>query len=112
LAITKERRRMFPSEMVILMAIEATRDSSKKLPSTVGTGEYISRLYDSLVRRGYLKKNSLRGYQLTLEGRESLFEFLLENKARLKEMVKALQQLGVEASEEIDKLAREVLEVK
>ncbi len=104
---------MFPSEMIILMAIEVARNSSKKLldPASV-TGEYITHLYHSLVERGYLKKSSLSGYQLTQEGRESLFEFLLENKARVREMTEALRQLGVEASEEIDKLAREVLEVK
>lgn len=101
------------SEMVILMATEVARNSSKKLLNPVGTtSKDTSSLFDSLVRRGYLKKNSLRGYQLTSEGREFLFEFLLEDKTRVKMMTKALQQLGVEASEEIDKLAREVLEVK
>lgn len=105
---------MFPSEMAILMAIEVARDSGKKLlthPMDV-TGEYISSLYASLVRRGYLKKNILGGYRLTWEGRAALFEFLLENKTRVKEMTKTLQQLGIEASEEIDKLTAEVLEVK
>ena len=104
---------MLPSEMVILMAIEVARSSSKKLldPASA-TGEYVTHLYDSLVERGYLKKNSLRRYQLTPEGRESLFEFLLENKTRAREMIKALRQMGVEAEEEIDRLTREVLEVK
>ena len=105
---------MFPSEMTILMAIEVARDSGRKLltqPMDV-TGEYISCLYASLVKRGYLKKNILGGYRLTSEGRETLFEFLLENKTRVKEMTKILQQLGVEAGEEIDELVREVLEVK
>ena len=104
---------MLPGEMVILMAIEVARDSGKKLLNPAGvTDEYISCLYDSLVRRGYLKKNGLRVYQLTSEGRESLFEFLLENRTRVKEITKTLQRLGVEASAEIDKLTREVLEVK
>ena len=104
---------MLPGEMVILMAIEVARSSSKKLldPASV-TGEYITSLYDSLVERGYLKKNSLRGYRLTPQGRESLFEFLLENQARVKDMIKMLQQLGIEASEEIDELVEEVLAVK
>lgn len=102
-----------PGEMVILMAIEVARSSSKKLldPASA-TGEYVTHLYDSLVERGYLKKNSFRGYRLTPEGRESLFEFLLENKTRAREMIKALRQMGVEAEEEIDRLNREVLEVK
>ena len=104
---------MFPSEMVILMAIELSRDSDKNLLKPMGVaGEYVSNLYDSLVRRGYLKKNSLRGYHLTSEGRESLFEFLLENKTKVNDMIKTLQRLGIEASEEMDELTREVLEVK
>jgi len=109
----QRRRRMLPGEMVILMAIEVARSSSKKLLDPAGvTGEYITHLYDSLVERGYLKKNSLRGYRLTPEGRESLFEFLLENKTRAREMTQALRQMGVEAEEEIERLTREVLEVK
>ena len=42
---------MFPSEMVILMAIAVNKDTGKKLltrPMDV-TGEYIGYLYDSLV---------------------------------------------------------------
>ena len=91
---------MFPSEMVILMAIAVARDSSKKLltrPMDV-TGEYIGYLNDSLVRRGYLKENSSRGYRLTSKGRETLFEFLRENKTRVKDAIKTLQQLGNEIS--------------
>jgi len=104
---------MFPGEMVILLAIEVARNSTKKLLNPAGVSDkYIGSLYDSLVKRGYLRKSGFRGYQLTSEGRESLFEFLLENKTGVKEVTKALHQLGVEASEEIDKLAMEVLEVK
>ena len=105
---------MFPSEMVILMAIAVARDSGKKLltrPMDV-TGEYIGYLYDSLVRRGYLKENGSRGYQLTSLGRETLFEFLHENKARVKDAIKTLQQLGIEISQEIDKREKEAIEVK
>ena len=105
---------MFPGEMVILLAIEVAGGSSKKLlaRSTDVGGEHVSCLCASLVRRGYLKKNILGGYRLTPEGREALFEFLLENKTRVREMTKVLQQLGVEAKEEISTLTREVLEVK
>jgi len=108
-----KEKRMFPSEMIILMAIEVSRDSGKKLlthPMGV-TGEYISSLYDSLIRRGYLKKPSFKGYQLTLKGREALFEFLLENKTRVKDTIETLQQLGIESSQEIDELVKEVIEV-
>ena len=105
---------MFPSEMVILMAIAVTGDSDKKLlsrPMDV-TGEYITYLYNSLVRRGYLKGNSLRGYQLTLKGREALFEFLCKNETRVKDTVKTLQQLGIEIGQGIDKVRREAIKVK
>ena len=102
---------MFPREMVVLMAIEASRDFSKKLltrPTGV-TQEYIDNLYDSLVSRGYLQGNRSRGYQLTLQGREALFEFLLENRTKVKDAIKALQQLGIESSQEIDELVKEAI---
>ena len=105
---------MLPSEMVILMAIVVTRDSSKTLlsrPMDV-TGEYIGYLYDSLVRRGYLEGNGSGGYQLTLKGRETLVEFLRQNKIKINDTIKTLQQLGIEKSQEIDKLAKEAIEVK
>ena len=103
---------MFPTEMVILMAIAVARDSSKKLltqPMDV-TGEYIGYLYDSLVRRGYLKGNRLRGYQLTSKGGEALVEFLHQNRSRLKDTIKTLEQLGIESSQEINKLEKETTE--
>jgi len=114
----KRRGRMFPSEMVILMAITVARDSGNKLltrPTDV-VSEYIGYLYDSLVRRGYLKRNSLGGYQLTSKGRETLFEFLHQNKTRVRDTVNRLKQLGIEISQEqeqkIDKLGKEAMEVK
>jgi len=110
------RIKMFPSEMVILMAIAVNKDAGKKLlnrPMDV-TGEYIGYLYDSLVKRGYLKENSSRGYQLTTKGREALFEFLHKNKTRVKDTIRRLQQLGIDISQEIeiDKLEKEVVRVK
>ncbi len=105
---------MFPSEMVILMAIAGAGDFGKKLltrPMDV-TGEYIGYLYDSLVRRGYLVGNSSRGYQLTSKGSEALFEFLHANKTRIKDTTRTLQQLGIEISQEIGKLEKEAIEVK
>ncbi len=105
---------MFPSEMVILIAIAGTRDHGRTLqtrPVDV-TGEYIGYLYDSLVKRGYLVGNSSRGYQLTSKGRESLFKFLHENKTRVKDAIKTLQQMGIEISQDIDKLEMEVIQVR
>ena len=105
---------MFPSEMTILMAIAATRDSGKRLltrPMDV-VGEYIGYLYDSLVSRGYLKRDSSREYQLTSKGREALFEFLYKNKTGAKDTIKTLQQLGIEINQEVDKLEKEAIKVK
>ncbi len=105
---------MFPSEMVILMAIAVTGDRGKELltrPMDV-TGEYVGYLYDSLVRRGYLKGNKSRGYALTPMGRETLFEFLRENKNRTKETINALQRLGIKVGRGIDKLEKEAIGVR
>ncbi len=99
---------MFPSEMVILMAIAVDKDDGKKLltrPMDVA-GEYIGYLYDSLVRRGYIKSGRLRGYQLTSKGTEVLLEFLHENEARAKDTIKRLQQLGIESSQKMDRLVK------
>ena len=108
---------MFPSEMVILMAITINKDTGKKLvtrPMDV-TGEYIGYLYDSLVNRGYLKGNRARGYQLTSLGRKALSEFLHKNEARARETLKGLKLLGIEISPEqerrIEKLEKEALGV-
>ena len=105
---------MFPSEMVILMAIAVTGDHGKKLltrPMDV-TGEYVGYLYDSLVRRGYLKGNKSRGYVLTSMGRETLFEFLRENKNRTKETINALQRLSIKVGQDVNKLEKEAIGVR
>jgi len=107
-------RKMFPSEMAILMAIAATKDAGEKLlahPMDV-VGKYIGYLYDSLVTRGYLKKGSSGGYQLTPRGREALFEFLYMNKVKVKDAITALQRLGIEINVEVDNLEKEVIKVK
>lgn len=109
---------MFPSEMVILMAIAANRNTGKKLlnrPMDV-TGEYIGYLYDSLVNRGYLKGHRSTGYQLTAIGRKALVVFLHKNETMAKDVVKRLHLLGIEISpaqeQKINKLEREAIKVK
>ena len=104
---------MFPSEMVLLMAIEVSRDSGRKLLTLPpdGRGEYISSLYDSLVRRGHIKGSRTSGYRLTLKGMEALFEFLLENETRVKDTVGMLQRLGIKSGREIDELMKEAIGV-
>ena len=104
---------MFPSEMVLLMAIEVSRDSGRKLLTLPpdGRGEYISSLYDSLARRGHIKGSRTSGYRLTLKGMEALFEFLLENETRVKDTIRTVQRLGIEPSQEIGKLVKEAIGV-
>ena len=96
---------MLPGETVILMAIAANKDASKELltrPVDV-TGEYIGYLYHSLIRRGYIRGGSLRGYQLTSMGRQALLAFLDKNENRTKEVTKRLRQLGIECGQEINR---------
>lgn len=107
-------KEIFPSELVILMAIALASDSGKTLltrPMDI-TGEYVSYLYNSLVSRGYIEGNSSRGYQFTSKGRETLFEFLRTNRARLGDAVKTLQQLRIEVNHETGKFKKEAIEVK
>ena len=65
---------MFPNEMVILLDIAKNKESGKQLvnrPMDV-ISAYIGYLCDSLVRRGYIKGNRTKGYQLTSMGRGAL----------------------------------------
>ena len=108
---------MFPSEMVILMAIAINKDAGKKLlnrPTDV-TGEYIGYLYNSLVNRGYLKGNKATGYKLTSAGDEALLEFLHKNETRAKDTLQRLKQLGIEISQEqerkVNNLRREAMKI-
>jgi len=108
---------MFPSEMVILMAIAVGKDAGKELltrPMDV-TGEYIGYLYNSLVSRDYLKRSNLNGYRLTSKGREILLAFLQKNETRTADTLRRLQQLGIDIGQEteqkINKLEREAIKV-
>ena len=106
---------MFPSEMVILMEIVEAGEFGRRLinnPMDI-TGEYIGYLYNSLVRRGYLKGNNSKGYQLTPQGREAVLEFLHNNnKTNVKDRIKTLQRLRIEISQEIDNLETKAVAVK
>jgi len=105
---------MFPSEMIILMAIAVASNSNGKLliGSMDVTGEYIGYLYNSLVTRGYLKKNKSRGYKLTPRGRQTLSEFLQANVSKAKDIIRTLQQLGIGSNQEIEQLRREAIRVR
>lgn len=73
--------------------------------------EYIGYLYDSLVKRGYIKGNGSKGYRLTSKGMETLVGVLHGNKTRVKDILSMLQQLEIEISQGIDKLEEEVIKV-
>ncbi len=106
---------MFPGEIIILMAIVVTKDAGKRLltrPMDI-TGEYIGYLYNSLVKRGFLRGNSSTGYQLTAKGRDALFEFLRENRTIAKNIIGSLQQLCIGiSSQEIGEIEKKPIEVK
>ena len=67
---------MFPSEIVILMAIEEADkpDIQKLAHATDIKGIYLRYLCDSLIRRGYLSGNDSREYRVTSKGKEAILE--------------------------------------
>ena len=108
---------MLPSEMIILMAIVVNKKMGKTLltrPMDI-TGEYVGYLYNSLVNRGYLRHKRSAIYELTPVGREAIFDFIKQNRARSRDVVKRLHLLGIEISREqakkIDKLEEEAIKV-
>ena len=85
---------MFPSEMVILLDIARNKDSGKQLvnrPMDV-INVYICYLCDSLVRRGYIKGNRTKGYELTSMG-WGILGVRGKNKTRVKETGEKPEQL-------------------
>lgn len=93
---------MLPSEMIILMATVVNAKNGNRLltrPMDI-TSEYIGYLYNSLVNRGYLKRRSPTGYQLTVIGREAILEFIRKNRTRTRDVITRLKALGIEISPE------------
>ena len=104
---------MFPSEVAVLMAIVSTRDCGRKLltrPTDV-VGDYIGYLCDSLVEYGYLKRDGSKEYQVTPQGKKVLLEFLYQNKTKVEDAVRTLQQLGIKINQKVDKLEKETVKV-
>ncbi len=96
---------MLPSEMTKLMALSASSGSDNKLLRSPGgvAGEYVGRLYDSLVRQGYLVEAGPSGYRFTEMGREAFLEFMQQNRTRMRHVVGSLQGLGIEIGPEMNK---------
>ena len=70
---------MLPSEMVILMSIALSENAGETLinRSIDAMSEYIDKLYESLIKRGYMARNSSNGYKLTPKGGEILLKIKL-----------------------------------
>ncbi len=77
---------MFPSEIAILIAIEEVEELTiEKLTHVTDiTGVALRYLCNSLVRRGYLERNNLRGYRITFKGKEAISQTLCEMKLGLR----------------------------
>lgn len=102
---------MFPSEMVILMSIALSDDAGRILigrPMDV-LNEYIGNLYESLIKRGFIRDNGSKGYKLTSKGNETLLTFLNENRTKAEDIIEALQQLGIESNYRLGELGKEVV---
>jgi hypothetical protein len=103
---------MFPSEVVILLAMaEAGGLGRETLKSPAGDmpDEYAGHLYRSLVRRGYLKRSSSSGYQLTSRGGEALIKFLCQNETKVRQTISALERLRIMIGQKKGKVREEVL---
>jgi len=97
---------MFPSEMVVLMAMASTGQSLSKLLGRPGNvpSDYVDYLYKSLIRRGYLNENNSESYKLTVKGRLAIYNFLRQNETKVQNLAEALQNLGIETGDWIGKI--------
>ena len=96
---------MFPKEMVILMALAAARASQGQAYVAADTsGTYVSHLYHSLVRRGYLTEDPSGDYRLTPMGKVAVRELLQRNENRGEDLVSVLRRLRIEVGEETRQL--------
>jgi len=111
-----EGGRVFPSEMIILLAIAASCSSLDSLRRwRDNEGEYIGNLRDSLVQRNYLRKVIFNKYQLTPMGQYALTDFLRKNKIIEEVIITRLQQFGIDArrkqEQTVGKLKKERIKV-
>jgi hypothetical protein len=89
---------MFPSEMVVLMAIATTSKvygNSDSHPADKAT-DYTSQLYESLIQRGYLQEAGAQRYRLTNKGRVVVRDFLRDNKTKVRDIMRTLKDLGID----------------
>ncbi|MGD9143715.1 MAG: hypothetical protein PVG61_07710 [Dehalococcoidia bacterium] len=93
---------MLPGEMVILIAVTMNKHTGRKLSSGPLdiTSEYIGFLYNSLVKRGYIKGHPTTGFRLTALGEEVIRTFVRKNRSKDLDIVERLRLLGIELSPE------------
>jgi len=89
---------MFPSEMVVLMAIATTSQAYGKSDFRPAdkAKDYTHHLYESLVQRGYLREDGVHRYRLTVKGRVVVRDFLHDNKTKARDIISTLKELGIE----------------
>ena len=100
---------MLPSEMEIILAIALNKSVGKKLANSSMDviSEYFINVFNSLVSRGYLKGNRVKGYQLTPMGKTTLIRLLQENGARTQDALIRTKILGVDYHTCLDTLRKE-----
>ena len=100
---------MLPSEMEIMLAIALNKSVGKQLANSSMDviSEFFINVFNSLVSRGYLKGNRVKGYQLTPVGKTTLIGLLQENKARTQEALRRTKILGVDYHTRMDQLRKE-----
>lgn len=89
---------MFPSEMVVLMAIATTSKAYDRADSKPAetSNDYTSHLYESLIQRGFLLETGAHRYQLTVKGKVVVRDFLHDNKTKVRDIIRILKELGIE----------------
>jgi len=110
---------IFPGEMRILMDIALNRCSVKQLINhrNALSNQFIGHSLDSLVRRGYLKINQARIYQLTSFGtrvllksplkngicdKRDFLKLLYEHEVKSRDAIRQLEEIRVEFVNKMD----------
>ena len=112
---------MLKGEIEILAAIALNKRTTKQIKSfrVARYSSYINATINSLVRRGYISTDRLRGYQLTDKGARAFLEFCPDNntlsklahakllhdhKDKVGEAIKLIENLGIEYNTKIDEM--------
>jgi predicted transcriptional regulator len=117
---------VFLGEMRILMDVALNRCSAKQLINhrSALSNQFIGHSLDSLVRRGYLKKNGASIYQLTSFGtrvllksplkngvcdKRDFLKLLYEDEVRSKDAIRQLEEIRVEFVNKMDIICKKQL---